>query len=110
MAEAQKTKGRGRAKAPAAPEVQDAAPEVQDTEENANQGMSFCEAMEAARKGARLRRRKWGERILPGGAVVIRRGETLPTVAYETYYAVFTVSTEDAMANDWYEVKGDDNA
>ena len=96
------------------PQTATAAPEGQTGEENKpteeNTGtpglMNFCRAMEAARSGAMLRRKRWDTvGVNPVHAVTIKQGETLPAMSVRGQMRPYTPSIEDAMGDDWYITK-----
>lgn len=68
--------------------------------------MNFCQAMEAARGGAMLRRKRWDTvGVHPAHAVTIKQGETLPAMSVRGQMRPYTPSIEDAMGDDWYITK-----
>ena len=68
--------------------------------------MNFCRAMEAARGGAMLRRKRWDVvGVNPAHAVTIKQGETLPAMNVRGQMRPYTPSIEDAMGEDWYITK-----
>jgi len=75
------------------------------------EAMNFCQAMDAARGGAMLRRKRWDTvGVNPIHAVTIKRGETLPAMRVRGQMRPYAPSIEDAMGEDWYITeKGDSN-
>jgi len=75
------------------------------------EAMNFCQAMDAARGGAMLRRKSWDTvGVNPTHAVTIKQGETLPAMRVRGQMRPYAPSIEDAMGEDWYITeKGDSN-
>ncbi len=73
--------------------------------------LTFCEAMERAAEGKKLRRREWDNGVHASYHVTIRSGETLPMSGGENNMTPYAPSIGDALAKDWYEInEGENNA
>lgn len=80
-------------------------------EQSAGDDFSFCDAMERAAKGKKLRRREWDNGVHTSYHVTIRIGETLPMSGGENNMTPYAPSIGDALAKDWYEInEGENNA